>query len=107
MKVLMLAMPFWLAECNGPAVAESVQEAPEFVQACPADNFEAFIGRFVDDVEVQRRHTASPLQWDFVDAGAEPEPRLVTRMFAAAEIEYPVIPDAERQAIVDFLLELK
>ncbi len=97
-KVLVVVLACWISACNGPVVADSVPDVQKVAEACPADNFEEYLERFENDVEAQRRHTASPLQWDFVDACEVFLRPALKQMLGAAEIEYPVIPDSALQA---------
>lgn len=91
-----------MTACNaaqGPEVAEA--SAPSLVAMasprCPAQEFNRFLEVFVDSIEVQRAFTVLPLQSDSVDAEAEPEPRVVTKMLSDSELQFPVIPSTQQQ----------
>ncbi|MDR6843259.1 hypothetical protein [Pseudoxanthomonas sacheonensis] len=66
--------------------------------ACPSPNFEGFLKVFISDVEAQKEFSAKPLESQTVDATAEPEPALVTKMLTATELEFPLIPSEQQQA---------
>ena len=65
---------------------------------CPSHNFDGFLKAFMDDVELQKAFTAEPLESQAVDAAAEPEPALVTKLQTATELEFPLIPSEKQQA---------
>lgn len=88
-----------LAACNRqttPAPSESAIEAS--VSRCPSQTFEGFFAAFSDSAEVQKTFTRLPLRSDSIDAGAEPEPRPITKMFSAQELEFPLVPDKRQVA---------
>ena len=66
--------------------------------ACPSPNFDGFLKAFISDVEVQKAFSAEPLESQTVDATAEPEPALVTKVLTAAELQFPLIPSEQQQA---------
>ncbi|PXV59807.1 hypothetical protein SAMN04487785_101222 [Dyella jiangningensis] len=47
---------------------------------------------------IQKSFTRDPLESETVDANAEPEPKPVTKMLHAAELKFPLMPNAEQQA---------
>jgi hypothetical protein len=67
------------------------------VPACPSSSFDGFLKAFREDVQVQKAFSAEPLESQTVDATAEPEPALVTKMLTAAELQFPVIPSEQQQ----------
>lgn len=66
--------------------------------ACPSPSFDGFLKVFIASVEVQKAFSAEPLESQTVDATAEPEPALVTKMLTANELQFPLIPNEEQQA---------
>jgi hypothetical protein len=66
--------------------------------ACPAQTFDTFLTAFADDVEVQKKSVALPLQSESVDALAEPEPKPVTKMLSFAELHFPLMPTVQQRA---------
>jgi hypothetical protein len=65
--------------------------------ACPASTFDGFLPAFMDDVSVQKRYAADPLESDTIDPNAEPEPAPVKKMLTKAQVTFPVMPDSARQ----------
>lgn len=65
--------------------------------ACPSQDFSQFLIAFEASAEVQKRFTALPLQSDSIDAGAEPEPRTVTRGLRPPELIFPLMHTAQQQ----------
>ncbi|UPG95808.1 hypothetical protein [Luteibacter aegosomatissinici] len=78
-----------------PSAAAVVPGAP--VTACPATTFDGFLTKFTDDLAVQKRYVANPLESDTVDANAEPEPTTVKKMLTKGEVVFPVIPSSSMQ----------
>ena len=66
--------------------------------ACPSSNFDSFLKAFISDVEVQKAFSAKPLESQTVDATAEPEPALITKMLTETELKFPLIPSEQQQA---------
>ena len=105
--IVLLAMMALLGACkatpqqNVPVVAQPAASTPaptSAALACPSPNFDGFLKAFIRDVEVQRAFSAEPLESQTVDATAEPEPALVTKMLTAAELQFPLIPSEQQQA---------
>jgi hypothetical protein len=63
---------------------------------CPSRNFDSFFAAFSDSAEAQKQFTRSPLRSDSIDAGAEPEPKPVTKMLSAQELEFPLVPTSQQ-----------
>lgn len=66
--------------------------------ACPSPSFDGFLKDFIESVEVQKAFSAEPLESQTVDAAAEPEPALVTKMLTATELKFPLIPSEQQQS---------
>jgi hypothetical protein len=80
------------------AVAPATPPASASSPTCPAEDFAAFLPRFMNDATVQKAFVTDPLQSDSVDANAEPEPKPVSKMLSRGDITFPVMPDAQQQA---------
>lgn len=78
-------------EDNAPAVSETT------AADCPGHDFNRFLSAFIDGIEVQRAFTVLPLRDDSLDAEAEPEPHVVTKMMSASDLQFPVIPSIQQQ----------
>ncbi len=106
--ITLLAMTVLLGACqatpqqNAPdtrsAVAASTPAAASTMSACPSPDFESFLKAFMADVKIQKKFSADPLESQAIDATAEPEPALVTRMLTATELQFPLIPSEQQQA---------
>lgn len=66
--------------------------------ACPSPSFDGFLKAFIGSVEVQKAFSGEPLESQIVDAAAEPEPALVTKMLTVTELKFPLIPSEQQQA---------
>lgn len=103
--VFLLVMAALLGACKAtpqqnladakPVVPASVPASEGL--ACPSPSFDGFLKSFMESVEVQKAFSAEPLESQSVDATAEPEPALVTRMLTAAELRFPLIPNEQQQ----------
>ena len=105
--IVLLAMMALLGGCkatpqqNVPVAAQPAASTPAptpATLACPSPNFDGFLKAFISDVEVQKTFSVEPLESQTVDAAAEPEPALVTKMLSAAELQFPLIPSEQQQA---------
>jgi hypothetical protein len=106
--IILLIMTVLLGACkatpqqNAPgAQAAEVVPAPvptPVMSACPSSNFDSFLKAFMGDVEIQKAFSVEPLESQTVDATAEPEPALVTKMLTATELQFPLIPSEQQQA---------
>jgi hypothetical protein len=106
--IILLAMTVLLGACKAtpqqnapdtrPAVATSTTAPASAMSACPSPNFDSFLKAFMGDVEIQKKFSAEPLESQAVDATAEPEPALVTKMLTATELKFPLIPSEQQQA---------
>jgi hypothetical protein len=103
--VVLLVMTLLLGACK-PAPQQNSADAQLAVQtpaptsaapACPSPSFDGFLKAFIESVEVQKTFSAEPLESQTVDATAEPEPALVTKMLSAAELQFPLIPSEQQQ----------
>jgi hypothetical protein len=74
--------------------AQTLGAAP----GCPSPTFEGFFAAFADDTELQKEFVRLPLRSDSIDAGAEPEPKPVTKMLTLQELEFPLVPSKEQVA---------
>ena len=105
--IVLLAIMALLGGCkatpqqNVPVAAQPAASTPaptSAALACPSPTFDGFLKAFISDVEVQKAFSAEPLESQTVDAAAEPEPALVTKMLSAAELQFPLIPSEQQQA---------
>ena len=103
--VVLLAMAALLGACKAPPQQDSTDVRPAVAAqlaaaplACPSSSFDGFLKAFMESVEVQKTFSAEPLETQSVDATAEPEPALVTKMLTAAELQFPLIPSGQQQA---------
>lgn len=104
--VVLLMMAALLGACKAaprrdladaqPAVPASASTPA--AAACPSSSFDGFLKAFREDVQVQKAFSAEPLESQTVDATAEPEPALVTKMLTATELQFPLIPSEQQQA---------
>ena len=105
--IVLLVVAALLGACKATPQQNSV-DAPSGVPtpvapisvalACPSPNFDGFLKAFMENVEVQKAFSTEPLESQTVDATAEPEPALVTKTLAAAELKFPLIPSEQQQA---------
>jgi hypothetical protein len=56
-----------------------------------------FIKEFSDDIDLQRKWTADPLETESLDETADPEPHIVTKTVSHAELKFPVMPSSAEQ----------
>lgn len=102
--VVLLVMVALLGACKAAPQQDSadirsaVAALPAAAAACPSPDFDGFLKAFTESVEVQKAFSAEPLESQTVDATAEPEPALVTKMLAAGELQFPLIPNKQQQA---------
>jgi hypothetical protein len=100
---LLLALCLPLVACSGltpvlqTATPAAVPSSPSSAATCPSQDFNTFLHAFTDDVRYQKTFVADPLQSDSIDVSAVPEPRPVTKMVAASQLRFPLIPNAEQQ----------
>lgn len=75
---------------TGPSLAfAQSQDSP----ACAEPAFDQFLLRFGHEISFQEKSVADPLESDFVDPTAEPEPKTVSNQIPLAEVEWPVVAD--------------
>ena len=86
----------WLAACKASTGADAPEAASPTV-ACPSQDFRTFLTAFANEPGVQEAFTRRPLQSDYVDAAANPEPRRVHRTLDGADLQFPVMPSLQRQ----------
>jgi hypothetical protein len=94
-STVLLFLSCWLAACKASTGADAPE--PASPQACPSQDFHTFLTAFVNDPGVQEAFTRRPLQSDYMDAAAEPEPRRVLRTLDGADLKFPVMPSLHRQ----------
>ena len=103
--IVLLVMTALLGGCKATPQQHSLDAqpatsppAPTSVElACPSPSFDGFLTAFIADVEVQKAFSAEPLESQTIDATAEPEPALITKMLTATELQLPLIPSEQRQ----------
>jgi len=93
---VLLFLVSWLAACKASTGADAPEPASPTV-ACPSQDFRTFLTAFANDPGVQEAFTRRPLQSDYMDAAAEPEPRRVLRTLDGADLRFPVMPSLQRQ----------
>ncbi|WP_201002246.1 hypothetical protein [Pseudomonas cichorii] len=71
--------------------------APENVAACPAQDFDSFLKRFANDIEVQKTFVSTPLQSEYIDPEAQPEPRPVSELLDKSQLKFPLMPSDQQQ----------
>ena len=91
----LLLLVSWLAACKASTGADAPE--PTSPQACPSQDFRTFLTAFANDPGVQEAFTRRPLQSDYMDAAADPEPRRVLRTLDGADLRFPVMPSLQRQ----------
>lgn len=94
--VMILAAGMLATACD--SYAGHAQDAASSVQSsvrCPAGDFESFFNVFANDVSVQKAFTRKPLQIDYLDPAADPEPKFVSEM--SSSFDFPVVPGAAEQ----------
>lgn len=104
--IVLLVMTALLGACKAAPQQNSADARPAVptpaptsaVPACPSPSFDGFLKAFIASVEVQKAFSAEPLESQTVDAAAEPEPALVTKMLTATELQFPLIPSEQQQA---------
>lgn len=101
--ILAIALLLSSCETNSPAnLAEVGPASPATTgivkEACPSTDFDGFLDAFLVDTEVQKAFTSSPVESQAVDPTAEPEPAIVTKKIAAADLQFPLIPNMQEQA---------
>jgi hypothetical protein len=103
--IVLLVMTVLLGACKAAPQQNSVDVQPAVptstptsaAPACPSPSFDGFLKAFIESAEVQRAFSTEPLESQNVDATAEPEPALVTKMLTAAEPQFPLIPSEQQQ----------
>jgi hypothetical protein len=104
--IVLLVMTALLGACKAAPQQNSADAQPAVpsptltsaAPACPSPSFDGFLKAFIESVAVQKAFSAEPLESQTVDATAEPEPALVTKMLTAAELQFPLIPSEQQQA---------
>jgi len=103
--IVLLVMAALLGACKATPQQNSVEApsavptpAPTSALACPSPSFDGFLKAFTENIEVQKAFSVEPLESQTVDAAAEPEPALVTKMLSAAELQFPLIPSERQQS---------
>ncbi|MDR2220974.1 MAG: hypothetical protein LBE24_10435 [Methylobacillus sp.] len=86
-----LAVNGW--EIVSPATAASGAADKAAAASCPSSDFNVFLRAFADDARIQQAFVADPLQYDSIDATAEPEPKPVTHMVPAKELQFPLMAE--------------
>lgn len=61
--------------------------------SCAELGFDQFLRRFGHEIAFQEKSVADPLEVNFVDPTAEPEPKTITNHVPLAEVEWPVVAE--------------
>lgn len=100
-RYLPFALAIFLVGCQAseapPPVTTASTTAGAAATSCPATTFEGFLKPFMDDVAVQKRYIAEPLESDTIDPNAEPEPAPVKKMLRKDQVSFPLMPGTARQ----------
>ncbi|RMQ47770.1 hypothetical protein ALQ04_04082 [Pseudomonas cichorii] len=86
-----------LALCAALGAIQPLQAAASTTAVCPSQDFENFLQHFANDISVQKAFVSTPLQSDFIDPEAEPEPRQVSRRLDKAQLDFPLMPSEQQQ----------
>ncbi|WP_349969938.1 hypothetical protein [Pseudomonas caspiana] len=83
---------------SAPSLAANTQlPAQTSVAACPAQDFDGFLKRFANDMEVQKAFVSTPLQSEYIDTEAQPEPRPVSELLDKSQLQFPLMPSDQQQ----------
>lgn len=64
---------------------------------CPAQDFDGFLKRFSNDIEIQKTFVSTPLLSEFIDPEAQPEPRPVSQRLDKTQLTFPLMPSEDQQ----------
>ncbi|MCD5970607.1 hypothetical protein [Pseudomonas quasicaspiana] len=83
---------------SAPSLAANTQPpAQASMAACPAQDFDGFLKRFANDLEVQKAFVSTPLQSEYIDPEAQPEPRPVSELLDKSQLQFPLMPSDQQQ----------
>lgn len=83
---------------SAPSFAANTQPpAQASAAACPAQDFDGFLKRFANDIEVQKAFVSTPLQSEYIDPEAQPEPRPVSELLDKSQLQFPLMPSDQQQ----------
>ncbi|MGX0954783.1 hypothetical protein AB7M18_000911 [Pseudomonas viridiflava] len=83
---------------SAPSLAANTQPPSQAsVAACPAQDFDGFLKRFANDIEVQKAFVSTPLQSEYIDPEAQPEPRPVSELLDRSQLQFPLMPSYQQQ----------
>lgn len=97
---VLLAMPVISAATlySAPSLAANTQlPAQAKLAACPAQDFDDFLKRFANDIELQKAFVSTPLQSEYIDPEAQPEPRPVSKLLDKSQLQFPLMPGDQQQ----------
>ncbi|WP_407315367.1 hypothetical protein [Pseudomonas sp. nanlin1] len=87
-----------MATLQSPAPLAAASQSPAAgVAACPAQDFDGFLKRFANDIELQKAFVSSPLQSEYIDPEAQPEPRPVSELLEKSQLKFPLMPSDQQQ----------
>ena len=96
--VLLVMSIISTATLHSPAsLAAASQTSTASVTTCPAQDFDGFLKRFANDIEVQKTFVSTPLQSEFIDPEAQPEPRPVSELLDKSHLRFPLMPSDQQQ----------
>lgn len=100
--IMDLALLVFLGACkqtipDGTVAAPLAATQASLSPTCPSVSFDGFLKAFINSVEVQKSFTSTPLESQAMDAAAEPEPALITKMLTVSEMQLPLIPGEQEQ----------
>ncbi|WP_095093699.1 hypothetical protein [Pseudomonas sp. Irchel 3A5] len=79
------------------SLAADTQSPTASVATCPAQDFDGFLKRFANDIEVQKAFVSTPLQSEYIDPEAQPEPRPVSELLYKSQLQFPLMPSDQQQ----------
>lgn len=83
---------------SAPSFAANTQPpAQASAAACPAQDFDGFLKRFANDIEIQKAFVSTPLQSEYIDPEAQPEPSPVSELLDKSQLKFPLMPSDQQQ----------
>lgn len=79
--------------------AKTHLEADERNPGCPSQDFSNFLHAYSENIAIQERFISYPLERQYLEMDAEPEPKPVAQHLPRDQVNFPVIPaSADRKA---------